>query len=370
MKYRPEIDGLRTIAILPVILFHLGYNWINGGYFGVDVFFVISGYLITTLLVAKISGGNFKMFEFWIRRVKRLLPALLSVALFFLIICPFIIFKPNIRAISTDISPAIFSYFNIYALFHFGDYWGAAAEKSYFLHTWSLSVEEQFYLIYPFFLFLIYKYLRSYFIPLVIITLLSFTLYVYFLNTNKDYAFYLLPSRIWELSIGGIVSLYSYRVSIKNTRLKNGIIFIGLILILGSYFIPTLINNANGFGAFLSVVGTAIILGLCSQKDFLGKTLYTKPLVYIGKISYSLYLWHWPIIALFGSLSFQLYKYNRHYVNLLIFIITILVSVFSYHFIESKTKECKAYIKIGCYFNCKCSILIIILQIREVQNFL
>src|SRR6478735_6571108 len=107
IKYRPEIDGLRTIAILPVIFFHLGYNWIKGGYFGVDVFFVISGFLITTVLTSKISDGNFSMLEFWTRRVKRLFPALLSVVLFFLIICPIIIFKPNVKEFANDIYPAI-----------------------------------------------------------------------------------------------------------------------------------------------------------------------------------------------------------------------------------------------------------------------
>lgn len=346
MRYRPEIDGLRTIAILPVILFHLGYSWISGGYYGVDVFFVISGYLITTILVAKISDDDFSMFEFWTRRVRRLFPALLVVILLFLIVYPFTVFKPNIRLLSTDIFPAIFSYFNMYALIHFGDYWGVAAEKSYFLHTWSLSVEEQFYLVYPFFLLVVYKYFKSFILPLVIITLLSFSFYVYFLHTNEDYAFYLLPSRIWELSIGGILSLFSVRNWIKNNLLKNLIIFVGLILILVSYFIPIQINNTNGYGALLSVSGVAIILGLCSQNDFLGKILSTKPFVYIGKFSYSLYLWHWPIIVLFGSFSLQLSHYNKHYINIIIFIITLLLSVFSYHFIENKTRNAKYTLKL------------------------
>lgn len=346
MKYRPEIDGLRAIAILPLILFHLGYKWISGGYLGVDVFFVISGYLITKLLVTDLYDGNFRMFYFWTRRVKRLLPTMLTVVLFFLIICPFILFKPNIRAFSSDIIPAIFSYFNMYALSHFGDYWGTTAEKSYFLHTWSLSVEEQFYLIYPPILFLIFKYFKKFIIPLLIITVLSLTFYTYFITTNKDYAFYLLPSRIWELSIGGIVSLLSDKVLIKNNRLKNFILFIGIFLILVSYLIPTFVNSNNAICTFLSVAGAGIILGLCNQKDYLGKILSTKPLVYFGRISYSLYLWHWPIIVLFGVFSIQLSKYNNHYINIFIFIVTVLLSVLSFHFIENKTRNAKYTLKL------------------------
>ncbi|UPT70105.1 MAG: acyltransferase [Flavobacterium sp. JAD_PAG50586_2] len=350
IKYRPEIDGLRTIAILPVLFFHLGYNWISGGYFGVDVFFVISGYLITTLLTAKISEGNFSMFEFWTRRIKRLIPALLIVILFFLIIYPLIIFKPNIKELSNDIFPAIFSYFNFYALFHFGDYWGVAAEKSYFLHTWSLSVEEQFYLIYPFFLFLVYKYFKNYIIPLLIITVISGTLFVYFLNTHKDFSFYLLPCRVWELSVGGILSLVNIRDLFKNKLLKNLIVLIGLIFILASYFIPVFANNRYGIGAFLAVAGVGIILSLCNQKDFLGRILSSKPFVYIGNISYSLYLWHWPIIVLFGSLSFQLSNYNKHFINLVIIILTLLFSIISYHFIENKTRKSKHTLKLVAVF--------------------
>jgi peptidoglycan/LPS O-acetylase OafA/YrhL len=347
MKYRPEIDGLRTLAILPVILFHLQYEWIKGGYFGVDVFFVISGFLITTLLTTKISDGNFSMLEFWTRRIKRLLPALLVVVLFFLIITPFIIFRPSIKDLSNDICPAIFSYFNFYASNNFSDYWGATAEKSYFLHTWSLSVEEQFYLIYPFFLFFVYKYFKNYIVPLIIITITSFILYIYLLNSSHpNWAFYLTPCRIWELSIGGILSLINIRVFFKNNFKKNLIILVGLIFILSSYFIPTLIENRNGIGALVAVSGTGIILSLCSQNDFLGKILSSKPFTYIGNISYSLYLWHWPMIVLFGSLSFQLSKYNIHFINLVIVILTLIFSIISYHFIENKTRKAKNTLKL------------------------
>ena len=346
MNYRPEIDGLRAVAVIPVILFHLGYQWIDGGYLGVDIFFVISGYLITSILVTDISSGNFNMFEFWKRRVKRLLPALLVVLLFFLLIYPFALFKPNIKAATYDINPAIFSYFNFHALIQFGDYWGYKADNSFFLHTWSLSLEEQFYLIYPLFLLFSYKYFKKSIIPLVVITLTSFLIYIILISKNQTYAFYLLPSRLWELSVGGIFSLINLNLVIKNKIFKASILYIGFLLIITGYLIPSFSNLTLTISTFLAVIGALVILSFCNQSDYLGKALSIKPLVYLGKISYSLYLWHWPIIVLFSVFSWQLSQYNKYYIDLLIFSLTLLISVLSYHFIENKTRKGKHTIKL------------------------
>lgn len=122
VRYRPEIDGLRTVAVIPVILFHLGYTFVRGGYMGVDVFFVISGYLITKILTNEMENGSFSMYRFWIRRVKRLLPLLLTVVFITLVIVPLLVFKPVVKDLSKDIFPAIFSYSNFHALFDFGNY--------------------------------------------------------------------------------------------------------------------------------------------------------------------------------------------------------------------------------------------------------
>ncbi len=206
-SYRPEIDGLRTIAVIPVILFHLGYKWVNGGFYGVDVFFVISGFLITKILVSAIEKGTFSMWSFWLRRVKRLLPALLTVIITTLLVASVVLFKPELPNIAKDSLPALFSYFNFYAKNSLGDYWGGTAENSFFLHTWSLSVEEQFYLVYPFFLYLCNKYFRSFFKPIFILSILSFILFVALLKYKPSFTFYMLPTRAWELSLGGLISL-------------------------------------------------------------------------------------------------------------------------------------------------------------------
>lgn len=175
--YRPEIDGLRAIAVLGVILFHLNSSFLIGGYYGVDVFFVISGFLITGILTKKIRNGKFKMVEFWTKRIKRIIPLLMTVIITTITVLPFFLYRPTFNDLLKDIYPAIFSYFNFHAYFNFGDYWGKAADQSFFLHTWSLSVEEQFYLIYPLLLIIIHKYFKSYVIPLLIITIVSLFLF-------------------------------------------------------------------------------------------------------------------------------------------------------------------------------------------------
>ena len=205
-KYRPEIDGLRTIAVLAVILFHLNSNFLIGGYYGVDVFFVISGYLITGILIKSIESDTFKMASFWLKRVKRIIPLLLTVIITTIIALPFLLFRPAFNDVLKDIMPSIFSFFNFHAYFNFGDYWEKTADQSYFLHTWSLSVEEQFYLIYPVVLIIIHKYFKTFLKPLVLITFISLGIFLYFVNIKTQLTFYMLPSRIWELSIGGVIT--------------------------------------------------------------------------------------------------------------------------------------------------------------------
>lgn len=339
MQYRAEIDGLRTVAVIPVILFHLGYSSIKGGYLGVDVFFVISGYLITKILISDIEKGNFSMYRFWIRRIKRLIPLLITVILFTLLVVPLLVFKPVVKDICNDIFPALFSYFNFHALMDFGNYWGAKSEQSFFLHTWSLSVEEQFYLLYPFFLFYSFKYFRNFIVPILLITLVSFCLFVFYLkiDTNRDLAFYLLPTRVWELSIGGLAGL----ISIKKIKSLSWIRFLplfGVLLIIGSYFFG---SKSLGFSVLVPVIGTVLIILCCSPNDSIGKILSTKFFVFIGQMSYSLYLWHWTLIVLFKNMNYQFQNINLHFLNAFIVVLTFIFSYFSYVYIECKTRKNK-----------------------------
>jgi len=334
-KYRPEIDGLRAVAVVAVILFHLNSDFLIGGYYGVDVFFVISGYLITGIIVKDLENDTFKMSKFWIRRVKRLVPLLLTVVITTILVLPFFTFKPIYNDILKDIIPAIFSYFNFHAYFNFGDYWGPAADKSFFLHTWSLSVEEQFYLFYPLLLIIIKKYFKSYLKPLIGITLISLGLFVCFVKFKTHLTFYMLPFRFWELSAGGVIACLPKKSNVNKTF--NAVFpIIGLLLIFISYFFA---EKTISVIAILPVMGTALLIYFISVNDVTGKLLSSSIFVHIGKLSYSLYLWHWPIIVLFKNLEFRFLGVNEWYIYLCIIITTYVLSLLSFKWIETKTRN-------------------------------
>lgn len=335
IKYRPEVDGLRTIAVIPVILFHLGYNWISGGYFGVDVFFVISGFLITSIILKDVASGTFSMQDFWLRRVRRILPAIITVIIATLIIAPFVIFNTDIIALVFDSLAAMFSYANFSAWFKLGDYWGAAAENSFFLHAWSLSVEEQFYLFYPLFILLIYKLKLS--IPkwLFIVVIISFIAFLIGSFLSPIATFYLLPTRAWELASGGLLAALFNSDILQKERIKRSSFYtiIGVTLILSSYFIFTGNDGVNIF-AILPVLGAVLIIAFASENNFVGQFLGSPSIVFIGKISYSLYLWHWPIIVLLHNTEI-----NENYKPIIALILTIILSILSYYLVENTTRK-------------------------------
>jgi hypothetical protein len=249
-----------------------------------------------------------------------------------------LLYKPAVKNLSNDIFPAMFSYFNFHALFNFGSYWGRTSEQSFFLHTWSLSVEEQFYLIYPLFLFAAHKYFKSYFVPIFTITALSSVLFfsqLYF-SDNLDIAFYMFPTRIWELGIGGLIGF----VNIEKIKYAyaNYLSILGILLVCSSYFFADAQIN---YWVLLPVIGSALIILFSSSANLVGKLLSINFVVLIGKLSYSLYLWHWVIIVLFKNLQFQLLDFNAHAINVAIFVLTIILSFLSFKFIEDTTRNYK-----------------------------
>jgi peptidoglycan/LPS O-acetylase OafA/YrhL len=260
-----------------------------------------------------------------------LLPLALTVILVTLIIAPFVFYKPYVKDISKDIFPALFSYFNFHALYDFGNYWSGKAEQSLFLHTWSLSVEEQFYLFYPFLLYFAYKYFKNFTVSILIITIVSLFLFFFYskINHDFDFAFYMLPTRIWELSIGGLI------VVIKKPTIKNE----SYLPIIGIFFIVISFLIGSNILYLLPVFGAALIVLFSTPNDVIGKLLSTKPFVFIGKISYSLYLWHWVIIVLFKNLQYQFQEINHHLINGLIILSTFLLAYLSYTFIENRTRN-------------------------------
>lgn len=334
IKYRPELDGLRAIAVMPVIFFHLGYAQVKGGYYGVDVFFVISGYLITRILITDIENDDFSFHRFWMKRVKRLLPLLLTMIAFVLMAASFLIYKPDIKNIANDIFPALFSYFNFHALLDFGSYWGRSSEESLLLHTWSLSVEEQFYLLYPGFLFLSKKYLKNFLTPILLVTGISAVFFLVGLYKRPDATFFMLPTRAWELGVGGLAVFVSHRF--LKIKYASALSLLGLSLILATYFEA---NTKIDFFVFFPVLGTFLMIVFTSRRDAVGRLLSNRLVVYVGRISYSLYLWHWVFIVLKNKFEYSLHGVNSHLLNMLVFGVTVLFSIASFTLIENKTRR-------------------------------
>jgi peptidoglycan/LPS O-acetylase OafA/YrhL len=295
LKYRPEIDGLRAIAVMPVVLFHFDLMGFRGGYLGVDIFFVISGYLITSIIEKEIHAGSFSILNFYERRIRRILPALIFVAGVTTVVS-WTVFDPNALANfgSSLVATTIFSS-NLYFWADAGYFSSPALEKP-LLHTWSLSIEEQFYIFFPILLLLIHKVaqrLKPYI--LVSLWLASFLLCIYGDFHHPDATFYLLPTRAWELLSGSLLAI-NLLPKIKSIRMS------GAIALLGCLFIALGIIHAGGadpsrvyFGV-LPVFGSLMVIHAnTNSKTLVCKILSNPFFVKVGLISYSLYLWHWPV---------------------------------------------------------------------------
>ena len=295
-KYRPDIDGLRAIAVTSVLFFHarLGFS---GGFVGVDVFFVISGYLITGLILKDLDRGDFQLIEFWVRRIRRIFPALLVVVLTTLVAGWLLLFPVNF----VELCRSIFNLLLLTANFYFWKhtaYFGPGADTMPLLHTWSLALEEQFYLFFPLLLVALKRTSRGIMIAtLSIIGLVSFGISV----ANSYYyplmGFFLLPARAWELLIGAIPALLKPPAALP-PRLKEIVSWAGLLSVLFAIFFYDHTTRFPGLAALPPCAGTALIIWLnTGALTSTGKVLALRPLVFIGLISYSLYLWHWPILA-------------------------------------------------------------------------
>ena len=308
IKYRPEIDGLRALAILPVVLFHSGVSWLPGGFVGVDVFFVISGFLITSILLHAEPTGSYSLLTFWSRRIRRILPAFLTVLLSAAIVSATLIHTSDAAQFGTQGLAAITSLANIYYWKLGMNYWGPQAEDSPFLHCWSLSVEEQFYLVYPLLLTLLLKYQRRALLSACLLVAgASFTLWCLGTDRHPAAAFYLLPTRAWELAIGCSLAVFQQgragQSAIQSTALANCLVGLGFGGILYAYL--SFDGQEDLSWRFLfPVVGTALIIAATNSTSAFRKPLTFPPIIYLGKISYSLYLWHWPVLV-FGAYLFD-----------------------------------------------------------------
>lgn len=333
--YRPDIDGLRAIAILLVIIFHAGFSLFPGGFIGVDVFFVISGFLITSIIDKEIKNNTFTYKNFYLRRIRRIIPVLVFIMVIITIPAYFILFANNLEAYSRTLIYTLLCANNFHLFVNSGDYFAENSDLIPFLHTWSLSVEEQFYFILPPFLLLLHKKLNTKKRILIIysVCLLALLLSVYQSYTNPRAAYFLLPARLFELAIGSCLAM-SWQKLPHLTQTKNNILScLGLLLIL----IPSLLLDKSsvfpGLNALWPCLGTALLLFTGKnneQKGIINKIIENKFMVSIGLISYSLYLWHWPIFVLIKYLGIDF----TGIIRIAAIILTFLLSFLSWKFIE------------------------------------
>jgi len=298
LEYRKEIDGLRAIAVIVVMLFHAGFQFISGGFLGVDIFFVISGYLITSIIFIEKSKDDFSLWNFYERRVRRLMPALFIM----MIICiPFAVLMMQPDDLQNFgqslISTSLIS--NNILLFITSGYWDLSSEFKPLLHTWSLGVEEQYYIFFPLLVFFIWKFSYMQTIHLfLLISLLSLAFSFSIQGQYPEADFYLLPSRIWELGLGGALALcfllsQEYFTSVKYYY-KQAFSLLGLFLVVAPIFFFDDLRLIN-FNRLSVVIGTLLIISFGHRDTYVGSFLSLRFLVFIGLISYSLYLWHQPL---------------------------------------------------------------------------
>ena len=329
--YRTDIDGLRAIAVISVILFHLGY--LKNGYLGVDIFFVISGYLITGLIFNEVEQNKFSVIKFYIRRVRRIVPLLLFITLVALVLGIIFMLPDDLENLCQSIVASNFSANNILMYITSSDYWAVKNDYKPLMHTWSLGIEEQYYLLYPIIFFFLKGNKKKFILPLIsILTIIS--LFLFLQSNNASAKFYFIEYRFFELSIGGICAIIFNKRKPFNRFLKNKYILYFLLSILVFILYFNMLDD-NGIKIILTTIVTSgiLILGrLHFDKDAIYKIVISnKVLTGIGKISYSLYMWHQLVYAF--SRYFVVQEITLKYSVLLTLIIVIL-SIFSYNLIE------------------------------------
>src|SRR6056300_1230088 len=340
LTYRPEIDGLRAIAVGAVILYHaqitiLGNQPFKGGFIGVDIFFVISGYLITSIILKElVTTGSFSFKHFYERRIRRILPALLVVILVSLPFAWMYLLPTSFIDFSKSILYSLGFSSNFYFYYSGQQYGAESGLLKPFLHTWSLSVEEQFYILFPIVLLVIFKYFIKYLIHILILGfIISLGLAEWTSRNYPSTSYYFLHTRMWELLVGSILAYFEITKGHRSqNKILNSILpIVGLFLIILTIIFFKLYFRHPSLYSLPAIVGTCLIIWFSNKDEIITKILSTKLFVGIGLISYSLYLWHYPIFAFSRIVEFtQASVFKKLSLGFLILI----VSIFSYYFVE------------------------------------
>ena len=353
MKYRSEIEGLRAIAVLSVIFYHAGFNIFSGGFIGVDIFFVISGYLITDIIYRGYLDNNFKLLNFYEKRIRRIVPPLFIVVIIFIPICFFVLYPRDLREFGQSLISISFFLSNFFFSRNSG-YFDLASELRPLLHTWSLSIEVQFYILFP--LILIFFLKKNQYYSLFLITIISFLYSQINSYMSPETNFYLFASRIWEFLLGSHASIILKNNSNSILKVKKFLNIIGFFLILGSVFLLKKGMPVPSYYSLPATLGTCLILLCVNTENSLNKFLSNRIFLFIGKISYSLYLWHFFLFSLINYSGIN----NSYKIKYLLIIATFVFSIGTYLFVEKifrnkkiiSTKNLFLFILlIGLFFN-------------------
>jgi peptidoglycan/LPS O-acetylase OafA/YrhL len=377
LKYRAEIDGLRALAVIPVILYHAGFKLFSGGYVGVDVFFVISGYLITAIILAELEVGPFSLIHFYERRARRILPVLFVVMFACLPFAWFLLTPDAMKAFLESLFAVTTLISNIFFYKQSG-YFDDVTELKPLIHTWSLALEEQYYILFPLFLMFTRKLGKRWVVGLLIILFVISLAGAQYLSANHpSFNFFMLPTRVWELLIGAFIAFYYARHNIrKHHHLieQLGSLF-GLLVIASSVFIYNPQTPFPSIYALAPTLGAALIIIFATHKTIVGKLLGSKLFVAIGLISYSAYLWHQPIFAFVRE--FSLDEPSMYLMSSLV-LLSFVFAYLSWRYIETPFRNKDLITRNKFFFNCAlCSTFFIVLGVgvkdkvatfSEIQN--
>ena len=341
MKFRKDINGLRAIAVIAVVLFHFKASWMPGGFAGVDVFFVISGFLMTGIIFRGIEQNNFSVFNFYIARANRIIPALALLCLVLMVFGWFYLTPIEYKALGKHAASSV-GFLSNFVYWKETGYFDAASHEKWLLHTWSLSVEWQFYILYPLVLVAMRKFIsiKTMKFMLIIGTVVGFIFCVIASYRWPNPSYFLLPTRAWEMMIGGVAYLYPFTLQENRKKLVE---WTGLALVIGSYFFISAEDAWPGYLALFPVVGAFLIIQ--AQRN---DSIITSNIVFqkIGSWSYSIYLWHWPLVVIIYTFSLP------EYYIFLGLALSIILGFLSYKYVE-KIRFRNDFSSIFSYFKSK-----------------
>ncbi len=341
MKFRKDINGLRAFAVIAVVLFHFNAAWMPGGFAGVDVFFVISGFLMTGIIFRGIEQENFSILKFYVARANRIIPALALLCLVLLVFGWFYLIPLEYRELGKHAASSI-SFLSNFTYWTETGYFDAASHKKWLLHTWSLSVEWQFYIIYPLILVAMRKFisLKTMKPMLLVATILGFIFCVFASYRWTNGSYYLLPTRAWEMMIGGVAYLYPFKLQESRKKIVE---WTGLCLVIGSYFLISAENAWPGYLALFPVMGSFLIIQAQRNDSFITSNIVFQK---IGSWSYSIYLWHWPIVV-----AIYYFSLDSYYIYPGI-ALSILLGFLSYKYVE-RIRFSNEFSSFSSYLQCK-----------------